>query len=769
MNIHEGSNVYVRQSSNRRPKAIEESPWPVFQPVGEVDLQELLRKVRRRKWVILGTVITVLFVVAIVLFKLTPRYTAVTHVVFNPQETKVADIEAVISGFSADAETLETEMQIIRSRTLASKTIEQLELHRNPEFNGVLRPPNPLTTILKDLRGYIGEGWLAVFSGIFDDEGLSQREEFPDDQRREPEQERIIDSFLENLEVEIAGRSRVIIITFDSESPRTAALAVNKLADLYIVAQLEAKFEATKRANQWLNDRISELREEVSITEKFVESYREKSGLIRGERDATLASEQISVLGVQHIMERTKLAEAQARLRQVERLLKLPDGIETASEVLASELIRNLRGQEAELERQTAELSAEYGERHPKMINARAQLRDLRGKIKVEVNKIVHGLRNEVAVARARAASLSAELNKLKKEVGQLNTQEVQLRALEREAVASRTLLENLLARSKETISQADFQQADATILSYAAVPQFPSYPKKKLILAVAFVGAVFLGLLLVFVVEQLDLGFRSMEQIERLMGVAPLGLVPALTGLEAIGRKPESYILDKPASAFGEAIRSLHTNLLLSSADKPPKVILVCASLPKEGKTTVVISLARLLASIGQKVIVVDCDLRRPKVHKAFGIASRPGLVECLAGEAVLDDVIQEDQYSGAYLLPVGGKTPHPPSLLGSESMNKLLDTIARRYDAVILDSAPVAAVSDSLVLSRLVDKIVFLVRWRETRREVALDGLRQIVDAGGDVAGVLLTMVNVKEHAQYGFADSGSYTGEIRKYYSG
>ena len=195
----------------------------------------------------------------------------------------------------------------------------------------------------------------------------------------------------------------------------------------------------------------------------------------------------------------------------------------------------------------------------------------------------------------------------------------------------------------------------------------------------------------------------------------------------------------------------------------------MICSSLPKEGKTTMVVSLARMLASVGQKVIVVDCDLRRPVVHEIFGLSSEPGLIECLSGDAALEEVIQTDQYSGADLVSAGTPVAHSSNHLGSQSMMKVLDALAQRYDFVIIDTAPVMAVSDSLVLSRLVDTTVFLVRWAETRRETAINGLRQIIESGGNVAGVLLTMVDVKEHALYGFGDSGSYTGTIKKYYSG
>ncbi|MCH9053368.1 MAG: polysaccharide biosynthesis tyrosine autokinase [Proteobacteria bacterium] len=386
-----------------------------------------------------------------------------------------------------------------------------------------------------------------------------------------------------------------------------------------------------------------------------------------------------------------------------------------------------------------------------------------------EVRRIVQGLRNEVAVARARAASLMRELDKLKKEVGGLNTQEIKLRALQREASASLSLLENLLARSKETTSQQDFQQADANILSYAAVPQIPSYPNKGLMFAIATIMGGFLGVLLAFVFEQLDQGFRSTEQVERLLGVSSLGLAPRLKGLASLGKSPNSYVLDKPASAFAEAIRKLHTGLLLSGGEKQPKSILFASSLPGEGKTTIVISLARMLSSIGQKVLVIDGDLRKPTLHRAFGVSGTPGLVDCLNDLATLEAAVQVDEKSGAHLLPAGTQAVHPPNLLGSQAMERLLFALSKNYDLVIVDSAPVIAVSDTLVLARMVDKVVFMVQWRDTRRETAANGLRQIRNAGGDVAGVLLSLVDVKEHAQYGFGDSGTYTGKTKKYYAG
>ncbi|MGH2991216.1 MAG: polysaccharide biosynthesis tyrosine autokinase, partial [Solirubrobacterales bacterium] len=377
--------------------------------------------------------------------------------------------------------------------------------------------------------------------------------------------------------------------------------------------------------------------------------------------------------------------------------------------------------------------------------------------------------RNEVNVAGAREGTLAAALDRLRAEVGQANTDEVTLRALEREAEASRALLETFLARSKETGSQEDLQQADATVLSRAGVPQSPSYPRRKLLLIAAAGGAGFLGLMLALGVEMLDHGFRSMEQIERQMGAPPLGLVPVIGGLAKLRRDPDAHILEKPGSAHAEAIRNLYTGLLLSGGEQPPKTVLVASALPKEGKTSIALSLAHMLASTGHSVVLVDCDLRRPAAHKSFGVHFQPGLVEVLLGKTSLEEVLATDPRSGARLVPAGEPVPHPADLLGSPQMKRFLAGLAEGRDLVILDSPPVLAVSDARVLARMVDQTLFLVRWGNTRRERAITGWRQLAEAGGKVTGVALTLVDVRRHAQYGYSDSGAYYGQLKKYYTG
>lgn len=404
------------------------------------------------------------------------------------------------------------------------------------------------------------------------------------------------------------------------------------------------------------------------------------------------------------------------------------------------------------------------------MINIRAELRDQRAKIEGEVNKIIQNLRNEVQVALARERSLQNSLNRLEARVAQLNTSEVQLRALEREASANRTLYETFLARFKETTQQDDIEQADARVISHADIPGGPSFPRKRLILIAAFAGSMLLGVVLVLMIEQLDHGFRSMTDVETAMGVPALGLLPMISGIRTMMvAEPYDYVIDKPNSAYGEAVRSLFTGVLLSNVDTPPRSVLITSSLPGEGKTSLSISLARMMALQGRKkVVLVDADLRRPQVHRKLGLPGGPGLIEYLLGEASLEQILHRDERTDMIVITAGRSATNPTDILSSEQMKTLLSRLAQVNDLVVVDSPPVLAVSDARVLSRLTDKTVYMVRWAETRREIAMLGIKQMLDIGSDVAGVTLSMVNVAKHARYGYGDSGYYHGKYRKYYT-
>jgi polysaccharide biosynthesis transport protein len=342
---------------------------------------------------------------------------------------------------------------------------------------------------------------------------------------------------------------------------------------------------------------------------------------------------------------------------------------------------------------------------------------------------------------------------------------EVQLHDLERQADANKTLYQNFLNQFKETQSQDSYQQPDAEVLSRAAIPLLPSFPQTLVLTLLCAAASFMLGIILALIFQYLDVGVRSMEQLKSLLHVHALGMVPAPQG---VGRgKLAREVIDRPMSSYSEAIRTIHTNLMLTDVDQRPRVVLVTSSLPGEGKSTLSVSLAEISARYGQKVVVVDADLRRPTIHRMAMAAAKPGLVDWLLDRVAFEEILQRHALSGVDVIAAGELPTVPPNLLSSERFKQLLRGLGEQYDLVVVDSAPVLALPDTRVLSMLADKTVFVVRWASTSRRVAAAALQQLDEAGGFVAGAVLTAVDMKAHAKDAFYDSVLYSGQLKEYY--
>lgn len=694
-------------------------------------LGEILAAISRRKRLLIGAIAGSLALAALYLFWVTPRYAAEAQVLIEPKNTNFVSVESVFTGLSGDEQTVQSEAFVLNSRTLARKVIDRLGLYNDAEFNpepGGSAPPPEMSRELST----------------------------------------IVDNFLDRVTIIPRDNSRVIAVIFSSESPEKAADIVNTLADEYILSRLEAKFDSTRRANDWLGTRIEELRTKVQSAEQQVEAARERLGLLEG-NGVTLASQELAQLNAQLVVARSERQEAAARLGQIEVAERNRASIDSLGEVLSSTLIQRLREQESEVERRVAELSQEYGEKHPKMLQMRAEANDVDARIRSEIDKIVRGLRNQVAVARAREQALQESLDELKRTVAVGNKNEIELRALEREAEANRSLLATMLARQKETVSQEDanFQQADARVISPADVPLDPSFPVPALVLALALIAGTILGLIATLIAELLDDGFRSGEEIERATGIPSIGFIPHVPDTGA-DKTLLSYIAAKPTTAFGESIRTLNWSISIAFTE-PPKSVLITSSLPNEGKTTIATCLANSQSLAGRKTVLIDADTRQPGCHELVGVDREPGLVDYLIGEATLDDVLVERDWSGLTVLPAGMPNPNVPNLLDSDKMRDLIERLEERFDFVVIDSPPILAAADARILCRLASVTVAVVRWEQTRRAIACNALAQLQAADATLVGVLMTMVDVRKHAKYGYGDSGAYTGDLEKYYAG
>ncbi len=733
------------------------------QPAPGLRMGQIGQMFLRRLWLIVGVLVVLNGFALLAISKITPRYTAEATLIIGPRQAQVMDVKAVMAGLTGDTDVIESELQILRSRRIAREVAAKLELNRRTEFN-----PDGLEGREPTLRERI----VAVVDMRLHELAhllpAAWRPALPKPHAGEAERDplgRSTDAFLTHLYVAPKGRSRVIGVSVESADPGLAAAAANAVADGYIENQLRSKLDATEHAHKWLDDRVREMREQVVNADQAVEAYRQKVGIMQG-RTGTLLSEQASDLGTKILQAQADRGAAEARLKVANAAMASPRGILGLPEVQGSPEIQGLRAQENTLMQRAAELSRGFGENYPKLAAVRSQIADVQSRLRQEVDRAANNYREQARAAAIREEQLKGTLANLRQEVGVGLQGEIELRALQHEADADRALYDRLLARSKETNVESGLQQPDAQIISHAESPELPSFPNPKLILPIFFITSLIVAVLLVFALEQLDQGFSTLEQVEATLGFTALGMVPRLRRSALRQQGPESYVLAQPDSLYSEGVRSLYTSLLLSGAQRPPKVVLLTSALPGEGKSTVALSLARLMASCGKRVAMVDCDLRRPTLHKAFGTAQSPGLTEFLAGQAELGAVLSRDTMSDACLIAAGVRSQTAPDLFASDAMRKLIAALSSQFDLVVLDSAPVLAVSDTRNLARLADKIVFVVRWQVTRRFAAQPALRQMVDAGGNVAGVLLSMVDLRRYAK--FDDRGFNHRQFRLYLS-
>ncbi len=696
---------------------------------GESEMTRMVDMFRRRLWVVMLTAALVFLAVAFITASATKMYTATADVQLDLQrQNMLGSIETAVTGAAPDAGAVDTETQILSSRTLIARVVDNLNLIDDPEFN----PPANA----------------GIFGRISDMLRLSPAPSALEKARnRSAAREQVINRLMKRRDVRRVGLTYILQISVTSESPAKAAQIANSFAELYLTSQLENKYDTIARANEWLANRLDVLRQEVQAKERQVEVYRAQNGLLSAS-GSTLTEQAISNLNLQMVGARADLAEREARLRSVESALARGDNADTAAEALGSVVIANLREKQADIARRRAEITAKYGPRHPEMRRVAEEEADNAKRIDQEVSRIVASLRNEVEIARNRVGSISGSLGLQQTDLAANNVGAVKLRELERDAEASKTLYEGFLSRSKQIAEQGGAEQPDARIVSRASQPTEPSSPQTQLNLAIGLVLGLALGALLALLLEFFEQSLRSAQDVQDRLRLTCLGALPYLdkrtrmVDMEMV--PPESYVLRRPLSAFGEALRGVRASLFFSSPDRPVRVLAVTSALPDEGKTTTALALARISALAGSKTIVVDCDLRRRSATHALGLDVEHGLTELLFGTARLEDVIQKDVGSGADILPLAQAEFTPRDLFNSTAMRELIEELRNRYEVVILDTAPVLPLADTRMLSPLADSVLLVVRWARTRHSAVRSAVEQLRAHGADIGGVVLAGVN-------------------------
>jgi polysaccharide biosynthesis transport protein len=726
------------------------------------DIRTVIGALRRRSAIILATVLLGTIAAALLAVLLEPRYTATSAVMIEPRKTRVFDdAKAVVDGLPPGDPVVESQAKVLASRSNIQLVIQKLGLDSDPEFSPEPRSTSRNKVLL--VRGWLLGKWRSVTNGSAQvRESATQNAQHTGAQRTEA----IVDRLIEKLSIRREELSNVLLVSFTSTDPETAAKIANAIVSSYVETQLEAKMQAVQRANQWLSGQVEQLRKEVLESERAVEAYRAAHDLLdrQARERGSLDAQRLDQLSAELIAVRAERIAKDAKLQQLNEL-RAKD-YRSLVEVASSPIIVSLMQREAELLSQEALLIKTYGEKHPLIIQIKAEKEALANKINQEILQIVRNLENDAKFAQARERALELTLKQAKEASASIGRASIQLHELEREADSKRTVYQAALVRFKEVHQQGELLEPDAKVISMASVPAEPSFPNFWVMAAVGFTGSVILGMVLAATREHLDSSLRSSQQLKQTLGLADLGIVPEVGSVNR-QRRPYQYLLEKPLSSYSEAVKAIVTAIQLSP-NSPPQVILVTSTLPGEGKTTLAMSMGASLAQSGHKTIVVDLDLRHPGVAREFGQPVDAGLVELLAGERALEEIAREiPGETRLHVIPVRRLTMNPVDFLCSPEIKSLLKELRRRYDYVILDSPPTLVVSDARVAALLADAVLFLVQWEKTTEVAAVNGLQALERSGVPVIGAALTRVDIRRHARYGYGDVGQHHASYSKYF--
>ncbi len=662
-------------------------PGAVQQPGDAFTVGDLLRVAAARKTLILRVALAVMAATAIVLLTLPTRYSTSAEVTIDTRKNNVADQSAVLSALPTDPASLQNQIQILSSRDLAMEVIGKLALYDDAEFNARLD-----LSVLSQLNP---RNWL---SGTSDP--LRERDA-------------VISAFLNHLSVDALGLSTSLTVTFTSRDPEKAARIANAVADTYVQDQVRTKLDLTQKTEAWLTQRIRELAGQVQAAEDAVQAYKDANHLSEAADGTPLVDQQLAAISAQLVAARADLAEKEATFARVSSLKDSGNSSEL-SQVVASPLIVQLRGQEADVIRSEAQLADRYGPRHPKMIAMEAERRDLDDKVNAEVSRISGSLGSDVAVARSQVGSLAAGLVSAEREAGRENALRVQLKALEANAASTHTMYESFVTRLRETQGQDTIQTADARVISHAPVPNAPSSPHRTLIFAASIPAGFLLGLLFALIAERLA---APVPRPVRAPAAPPparppqpvVAPPPVLAEIpNAADKRAADYIVDWPKSAFAATVTTLIDRLI---AGRKGRVIAVTAADARDGKTAVAVAFARAAALGGKKVVIIDADLRRPVTAVTMGLApALRGIIEVLRRQTALSSALLMDPRSNAFVLSCARPVRDAAPVWSSPQFAQLVAHLRKNCDLVVID-APLALSPDMPLLAAAADGIVMVV----------------------------------------------------------
>ncbi|QPF87129.1 AAA family ATPase [Bradyrhizobium genosp. L] len=683
---------------------------------GAVLSAERVLDVLRRQWPLIASVLGgVMALVVVYLLVAKPMYTANARILIDIKQAQVLNKDSDSNNTALiDPGFVDSQVEIINSDDLILSVVRRLRLTDDPEFNG----SNP------GVIGFIAGKVMALFSS-------------GDPPSKDRIEHGAVVILQKNLRVERVLTTYVMSLSYKSVDPDKAMKIVNAITNAYIVGALEAKYDSTKRATEWLQARSEELRQQATASDRAVQTFKAQNNIV-GTSRGLMSEQQLSDLNTQLVQARAATAEAKARLDRIEAVQDKDLVQPTVTDALSNTVITRLRAQYLDLAAQYADWSTKYGKTHQASINLANKMEELKKAIADEVHRIGDAYRSDYEIAKSREASLDQNVKSLVAQADNTGQAQVKLRDLESAADTYRNLYNNFLEKLQNATQNQSFPISDARIIGTAVKPYEKSSPKTLLALAGGLVGGLCLGFGAAFARELLSDVLRTPAEVEDEIGVKCLGVLPdirkpsltekarALLPSEGVpakdrmGTEMSRYVVDRPFSRFAETLRNIKVSIDVARLTREVKVIGIVSSLPKEGKTTVAANFGHLTALSGHRTLLIDGDLHTRSLTRELAPNAKNGLVEALQDPNSFGYQIQRSKETGLDFLPSIYLTRmvNSADIMASKAMADLLAVVRQNYDYIVIDLAPVMPVADSKAMSHLVDAMVYVIEWGKTTR---------------------------------------------------
>lgn len=713
-------------------------------------LQGYLQVVSKRRRPVVVFFAVCYLLVLIITFTQTPLYEGRTKVLLERAESGTLSERSRSSAY--DPEFYSTQFQLIKSRAVARRVVETLNL--KDQYSSFFPELGSGASIMAQLRSMPAR-IVRSFSSLFKSESEQNKQAAGDEW-----EDTLAEAISMGVKVTPIGESRIVVISYLSPNPQFAALVTDSVAKAFIEETLNMKMEATRRTLEWMTKKAQVEAQKLEKAENALQAYMQANGIVTLENRITVTPEKLSELSTYLVRAESRRKELESLYRQVQNVTSDPRAAETVAAIASDPAMQALRAQIIEADKKIMELSNKYGAKHPAMEKATADLNLLRDRRAQEISRIVQSIRNDYQLAMANENNLRAQMNNTRSEALQLNEKFIQYSALKREVDAGRQLYDALLLKLKEQSISEESQPVNLWIVEHAQVPGVPARPLKGLNLLVGLFLALFGGVGMAFFLEYLDNKIKDPDEAETLLGASVLGIVPMCRANQG---EIEGIILREPLSSFAENYNILRSALLLSAADAPPRKIVITSPGVGEGKTSTAVNLALAMAQSEKTVVLIDGDLRKPRVHKTFKMANDIGLSTYLAGSNA-GGILKKGPLSNLSVITSGPVPPNPADLVASARMASLIENLSEKFDFIICDAPPALVVADARVLSRHFDGTILVVKAHQTTFDMAARATKSLQDVNVKMLGLLINGLDPKKSDHYYGEYYSTYTKSVK-----